>query len=111
MGHKKLFRKAIKAILKEDIKKKRGLRHFIRAQIRHEDGKITALTTGEQGSGILKSMVRANGLIVLPEDIAWAKTGDEVTVQLIDNSLELTTEPEYLTDPNPDEPEELIAES
>ena len=103
MGHKKLFRKAIKAILKEDIKKKRGFRHFIRAQIRHEDGKITALTTGEQGSGILKSMVRANGLIVLPEDIAWAKTGDEVTVQLIDNSLELTTEPEYLTDPNPDE--------
>ena len=100
MGHKKLFRKAIKAILKEDIKKKRGLKHFIRAQIRHEDGKFTALTTGKQGSGILKSMVRANGLIVLPEDIAWAKTGNEVTVQLIDNSLELTAEPEYLTDPD-----------
>lgn len=83
MGHKKLFRKSIKAVLKEDIKKKKGFKYFLRAQTRYEDGKITVLTTGEQGSGILKSMVRANGLIVLPEDVILAKKGDEVTVQLI----------------------------
>ncbi|MEA2034841.1 MAG: molybdopterin molybdotransferase MoeA, partial [Euryarchaeota archaeon] len=96
MGHKKLFRKTITAILKEDIKKKSGLKHFIRAHVKYEDGKFVATTTGEQGSGILKSMVMANGLIVLPEETTWAKTGDEVTVQVIDGSLELTAQPEYL---------------
>ena len=97
MGHKNLFRKAIKAVLKEDImNKKRGIKYFIRAHVRSEEGKFTATTTGEQGSGILNSMVRANGFIVLPEDMTRAKTGDEITVQLIDNSLELTPHPEYL---------------
>jgi molybdopterin molybdotransferase len=96
-GHKKLFRKTITATLKEEINKKSGLVHFIRAYLKHEDGKFTASTTGEQGSGILKSMVRANGLIVLPENKTWAKAGDDVTVQLIDNSLELTAQPEYLS--------------
>ncbi|MDO9530306.1 MAG: molybdopterin molybdotransferase MoeA [Syntrophales bacterium] len=98
MGHKKLFRKTVTAILKEEIKKKSGFKNFIRAHITYEGGKCFATTTGEQGSGILKSMVRANGLIVLPENKTKAKTGDEVTVQLIDNSLALTVQPEYLND-------------
>ena len=100
MGHKKLFRKAIQAVLMDDITKKKGRKHFVRSSIRYENGKFTATTTGEQGSGILKSMVRANGLIVLPGNKTWAKAGDDVTVQLIDNSLELTAQPEYLSHTN-----------
>ncbi len=96
MGHKNLFRKAIKATIKEDIKKKEGLRYFIRAVVSYENGRFTAVTTGGQGSGILKSMVMANGIIVLPEEITSVKTGDEVTVQLIDNSFEMTLQPGYL---------------
>ncbi len=95
-GHKNLFRKVIKAAVEEDIKKKEGLRYFIRAVVSYENGRFTAVTTGEQGSGILKSMVRANGIIVLPEEITSVKAGDEVTVQLIDNSLEMTLQPGYL---------------
>ncbi|MDO8786212.1 MAG: molybdopterin molybdotransferase MoeA, partial [Syntrophales bacterium] len=95
MGHKNLFRRTIKALLHEDIKKSRGVQHFIRARVRYEEGKYTVSTTGEQGSGILKSMVMANGLIVLPEDGASAKKGEEVTVQLLDTSLTQTALPEY----------------
>jgi len=95
-GHKNLFRKVIKATVKEDIRKKEGLRYFIRAVVSYEDGRYTVVTTGEQGSGILKSMVLANGIIVLPEEITSVKTGDEVTVQLIDNSIEMTLQPGYL---------------
>ncbi|MDO9585207.1 MAG: molybdopterin molybdotransferase MoeA [Syntrophales bacterium] len=96
MGHKKIFRKTVKAFLKEDIKKRKGFMHFIRAVVAVSDGRYVASTTGEQGSGILKSMVRANGLIILPEEKEFAKAGDEVTVQLIDDSLKLTAKPEYL---------------
>ncbi|MDO8721937.1 MAG: molybdopterin molybdotransferase MoeA [Syntrophales bacterium] len=96
MGHKKIFRKTVKAILKEDIKKRKGLTHFIRAIVSFTDGRYTASTTGEQGSGILKSMVMANGLIVASEDAELIKAGSEVLVQLLDNSLERTEKPDYL---------------
>ena len=90
MGHQNLFRRTVKALLKEAIIKKKGTRHFIRARITFENGQYQALTTGEQGSGILKSMVKANGLIVLPEEITSVKAGDTVIVQLIDPSLNQT---------------------
>jgi molybdopterin molybdotransferase len=96
MGHRNLFRKTIRALLKESIDKKKGTRHFIRARIIFEDGRYQVVSTGEQGSGILKSMVQANGLIVLPEDTASVKAGDMVAVQLIDPSLFQTDQPEYL---------------
>ena len=96
MGHKNIFRKAVKAVLKEDLKKRKELTHFIRSFVEFDDGRYTASTTGEQGSGILKSMVRANGLIVMPEDAEIIKAGSLVTVQLIDNSLERTAQPDYL---------------
>jgi molybdopterin molybdotransferase len=96
MGHRNLFRKTIRALLKESIDKKKGTRHFIRARIIFEDGRYQVVSTGEQGSGILKSMVQANGLIVLPEDTASVEAGDMVAVQLIDPSLFQTDQPEYL---------------
>ena len=95
-GHKRIFRRTIKAVLQENITIKQGLRYFLRVRIRYEDGRLTAVTTGEQGSGILKSMVLANGIMVLPEDSTSIKKGDEVMVQVIDNSFELTEEPAYL---------------
>lgn len=96
MGHKRLFRRTIQAELTEDIKKKKGFRYFIRARIQHDGKKVTVATTGEQGSGILKSMVMANGIIIIPEDLSVIKKGSLVTVQLIDNSFELTEKPGYL---------------
>ncbi len=95
MGHKTLFRKTVRATVREDISKKEGTKHLIRARVDYENGQYTVSITGEQGSGILKSMVRANGLIILPEDATSVKAGEEVTVQLIDSSLEQTTKPDY----------------
>ena len=40
-------------------------------------------------------MVRANGLIILPEGAATVGAGEKVMVQLLDNSLEWTPEPGY----------------
>lgn len=95
MGHRNLFRRTIIATLKEAIKKKKGTRHFIRARITFEKDRYWAVTTGEQGSGILKSMVQANGLIVLPEETTSVKVGETVRVQLIDQSLNQTSQIGY----------------
>ena len=87
MGHKNLFRRTVKATVREDIIKKKGARHFIRARVDYKNGNYTVTSTGNQGSGILKSMVRANGLIILPENTTSVKKGEEVAVQLLDASL------------------------
>lgn len=86
-GHKKIFRQMIKAVCAEEIQKKAGFRHFIRAVVKKEKDKYVAATTGDQGSGILKSMVAANGLIVMGENQTNIKKGEKVLVQLLDDSL------------------------
>ena len=95
MGHANLFRRTVRARLGEDINKKSGIRHFIRARICREEDGYAVVTTGDQGSGILKSMVRANGLIILSEEVTKVRAGGMVTVQLLDDSLDRTTEPGY----------------
>jgi len=96
-GCTNLFRPVVKAVLKEGLQKKAGFRHFLRAVVELKEGKYYASTTGEQGSGILKSMVMANGLIVLPEDVTSLLAGDEVTVQFLDRSFETASAPRYLS--------------
>jgi molybdopterin molybdotransferase len=83
MGHRQLFRPAIDAILKEDIQNRPGRRHFIRAFVTFEKDQYFVAPTGAQGSGILKSMVKANGLMVIPEDQEMVRAGERVKVQLL----------------------------
>jgi molybdopterin molybdotransferase len=77
----------IEAILKEEIKKMVGRRYFVRGSVSFEKGQYFVTTTGEQGSGILRSMVRANGLIVIPEDQERVRAGEKVKVQLLDRNF------------------------
>jgi len=94
MGHKNIFRRQIRAILEENLEKMAGLRYFIRGRVRREAGRYYIRSTGEQGSGILKSMVRANSLIVLPEMETSIARGTEVRVQILDTSLENADRPD-----------------
>jgi len=87
MGRRQLFRPGIEAILKEEIEKMVGRRYFIRGSVSFEKDQYFVTTTGEQGSGILRSMVKANGLIVIPEDQKIVRAGERVKVQLLDRSF------------------------
>jgi molybdopterin molybdotransferase len=87
MGHRQIFRPIIEAILKEEIKKTTGRRYFIRGSISIEKDQYFVSTTGEQGSGILRSMVKANGLIVIPESQEMVRAGEKVRVQLLDRNF------------------------
>jgi molybdopterin molybdotransferase len=87
MGHQHLFRPVIDAILKEDIRKEVGKRHFIRAFIFAKGGHYFARTTGDQGSDPLRSMMKANGLIVILEDQEIIRAGEKVKVQLLDRNF------------------------
>ncbi len=87
MGYRNLFRSVVEAVLKENIKKMTGKRYFIRGSVSFEKNQYFVSTTGEQGSGILRSMVRANGLIVIPEEQERVRAGEKVKVQLLDRNF------------------------
>ena len=77
----------MKAICVQEVQKSAGFKHFIRAVVKKEKDQYVASTTGAQGSGILKSMVIANALIVMGENETRIKKGSQVTIQLLDDSL------------------------
>jgi len=95
MGYKKLFRPLITGTAIEEVKIRKGKKHFIRCVIKIEDGQYTVSTTGAQGSGMLTSMAAANGLMVIPEDRDCINPGDTVKVQVLDAEFGATEEPGY----------------
>jgi molybdopterin molybdotransferase len=84
-GRKKLFRNKKAAIAQDVIRKKLGRREFVRGRLRFEEGKWLASVAGPQGSGILKSMSLADGLIVLREEEGEIKRKDRVWVEFFDD--------------------------
>ncbi|MBI4495851.1 MAG: molybdopterin molybdotransferase MoeA [Deltaproteobacteria bacterium] len=95
-GHLHLFRLALRAVLGETLGKKATHTYFLRCRLSWENGKILASTTGEQGSAILSSMIKAQGLIVLPPGQTLAHAGQEVKVLLLDPEFAHTPLPTYL---------------
>jgi molybdopterin molybdotransferase len=83
MGHRQIFRPVIEAALQEEILKEPGRRHYLRGVVSIREGRYLVSTTGSQGSNILNSMMKANGLIVIPEDRGRVGVGEKVKVQII----------------------------
>jgi molybdopterin molybdotransferase len=92
-GHTRIFRQTFKAVSAQDIKKSPGMKNLIRAVVQREKNRTVARVTGNQSSGVLKSMVAANAFIVLAEDVSFVKKGDEVVVQMLDETLNRTDVP------------------
>ena len=81
-GHSELLRPSFTAVLEEDVSNRDGRVSFMRSIITSRDGKYYAKTTGPQGSGILHSLVLANGFIVIPAGVT-IKAGETVEAQFM----------------------------
>lgn len=85
LGKTKFARPYVEAILQERAENNAGRRNFIRVHVsRDGNGEYTATTTGEQGSGILSSITRANGLLEMPPDVLEYKRGERVKITMLD---------------------------
>lgn len=75
----------LKARSAEAIRKKPGRTEYQRGSVTTAaDGSLQVRTTGSQGSGVLRSMVEANGLIVLHHTQGNVAVGDEVSVMMLE---------------------------
>jgi molybdopterin molybdotransferase len=76
-------RPIVQACLTHPIERKDGRRHYLRVYL-HETGEgYEATLTGDQGSGILNSLVEADGLAIIPEHARHLPAGSEVAVILL----------------------------
>ncbi|HET7276291.1 MAG TPA: gephyrin-like molybdotransferase Glp [Longimicrobiaceae bacterium] len=78
-GHRQIYRHTRTVRLTGDIPGRVGSVQFPRAKLHFSaDGEALALLTGSQGSGILSSMAAADALLIIPEDSAGARAGDQL---------------------------------
>ena len=72
----------------EAMRKKPGRTEYQRGVVHREtDGRLVVRTTGNQGSGVLRSMAEANGLIVLHHQQGNVAVGDTVDVMMFDGVI------------------------
>ena len=86
MGHARLYRRTIAARLTHDVKHQPGRTEFIRVALAKEEGGYAVTSTGAQGSGMLLSMAKADGLMVVSADSTGLAAGEQVTVQLLEGT-------------------------
>ncbi len=78
----------LKARSLEAIRKKPGRTEYQRGRVATApDGSLHVKITGSQGSGVLRSMAEANGLIVLHHGQGNVAAGDEVDVMMFDGAI------------------------
>lgn len=78
----------LQALSGEALRKKPGRTEYQRGIVtRTPDGALSVRTTGNQGSGVLSSMVEANGLIVLHHGQGNVAVGDPVDVMMFDGAI------------------------
>ncbi len=78
----------LKAHSTEPLRKKPGRTEYQRGIVSATaDGRLQVQTTGNQGSGVLSSMVQANGLIVLAHGQGDVSPGDLVDVMMFEGVI------------------------
>ncbi len=85
MGCLEAHKPLLRARSTEAIRKKAGRTEYQRGIVdTAPDGRLQVRITGNQGSGVLSSMVQANGLIVLHHGQGNVAVGDEVDVMMFE---------------------------
>ena len=84
MGKRNLGKPSVEAVMEDSLTNNDGRRVFARVIVEKRDRKYFARLTGPQGSGILTSMAKANGLAVVPEEKPKVNKGDLLQVLMLD---------------------------
>jgi molybdopterin molybdotransferase len=88
-GHRLLTRPQVRARALESIDNPGSRPGYLRVKLERRAGEFYARPTGEQGSAILRSMLLADGLAVVPGD-TQVRVGGEVDVILLMTDMSLS---------------------
>ncbi|MCK5826210.1 MAG: molybdopterin molybdotransferase MoeA [Desulfuromusa sp.] len=83
MGHKEVFRPQVTARVKGDLRNETNKTRFLRVKVKKTADGLVAESAGDQNTGILSTMIRANGIAILPADQTEIAAGEQVDIQLL----------------------------
>jgi len=83
-GAQRLHRPIVRARLAEAMRKKPGRMHLVRVTLERDGETVIARSTGNQSSGVLTSMIRAQGILIFPADASELAAGASASVQVLD---------------------------
>ena len=84
LGKSRIFRPMIDGVLTDSIRNEDGRRVYARVEVELKNGEYQATPTGPQGSNILTSMSKANGLAICPDDLSGKDAGEVVQIIMLD---------------------------
>jgi molybdopterin molybdotransferase len=84
LGRQRLARPMVEGVLSGPIYNTDGRRVYARVEVEKRDGVYYANPAGPQGSNILTSMSRANGLAICPFDLPLKESGEKVDIIMLD---------------------------
>ncbi len=82
-GRRDLDRPRVKATLTQDISSPPHKRSYVRVSLTRDGGQWQATPSGHQGSHVLSSLARADGLALVPENTQLLEAGQDVIVHLL----------------------------
>lgn len=88
-GRQRVLRPLFKAVLREALRKNPGKVQIVRLRLEKEAGRWYATSAGNQQTAILRTMVDAQAIAVLPAESSGSAAGDEVDVHYYGNHIEL----------------------
>jgi molybdopterin molybdotransferase len=83
-GRTKTQRITVEAAVCSPLKSPKGRVEFVRAFVTHAEGKWMANISGDQGSGRLSTMTRANALLVVPAETTRVEAGSTLRAELLE---------------------------
>ncbi len=92
-GHRRLFRPVVEARVAETLTKQPGRMHFVRVALSRRGAEYAARSTGNQSSGVLRSMTEAQGLLLFPAEAERIEAGSLARVQVLDGAVLASDEP------------------
>ena len=87
LGARRLHRPLVRARVAETLRKKPGRMHLLRVTLERDGETVVARSTGNQSSGVLKSMIRAQGILIFPAEASELAAGVSAAVQVLDSDF------------------------
>jgi len=82
MGERDLTPLTVQAIVQDSFRSD-GRESYIRVTLEQVGDEMHATTTGNQGSHVITSLVKANGLLIVPEGTLEIQRGERLTAILL----------------------------
>jgi len=94
MGYCRIHQPFMRAVLQDEVSKRPGRVKLLRVRVESHDGKLLAFSSGEQETGKMKTLLRANAIAVIPAACGSVRAGTEVDVRMMSNNELMKAEEE-----------------